>query len=106
MPFFCAGDQARDDHPFDDQMWNVREDEAIFYCAGLALVGIADNIFHRVELLKHQVPFQAGRKARAAHAAEFRFFERGDDAIPIQGLHQGSRYGVFFPCGGGTRVGV
>ena len=104
--FFCAGNQARDDHPFDDQMWKVREDKAIFYCARLALVGIADYIFHWIRLLTNQIPFQAGRKAGAAHAAEFRFFKRGDDAVPIQRLHQSSRYGVFFSGGGWSSVRI
>src|ERR1700681_352986 len=87
-------------------MWEVREDEAIFYCAGLALVCIADDVLYGVRLLAHQVPFQAGRKARAAHAAEFRFLERGDDTIPIQRLHQSSRYCVLLSCTGRSRVRV
>ena len=56
--FFCSGDEARDNHAFDDQIGNVREDKAIFYGAGLTLVCVANNVFHGVRLLANQVPFQ------------------------------------------------
>ena len=64
-----AGDETGEDHAFDDEMREVGEDEAVLDGAGLAFVGVADDVFHGIGLLANQVPLHAGGKARAAHAA-------------------------------------
>src|SRR5207244_10719085 len=37
----CAGDDAGDEHAFDEEMRQIRNDEAVFDCAGLAFIRVA-----------------------------------------------------------------
>src|SRR5947208_1576698 len=62
----AAGDQAA----FDQKMRIVPHDLAVFAGARLRLVGIDDEIMRAaVGLLRHERPFQSGRKSGAAAPA-------------------------------------
>ncbi len=72
----------------------LREDEAILDRAGLAFVGVADDVFFRARLLADQLPFRFGGKSRAAQAAKARGFQQREGGIPIARLHQAPDDGV------------
>src|SRR6266849_6306829 len=99
----CAGDDAGDEHAFDEEMRQMRHDEAVFDSAGLAFISVADDVFHRVALFADELPLHAGRKSGAAHASEFRSFELSDDIIEGARLDQFSNDSVFF--GIAVRIG-
>ena len=72
-----AGDQAA----LDQQMRIVPHDLAVLAGAGLGLVGIDDEIVRpAVRLLGHERPFEAGREAGAAAAAQAGRLHLVDDA--------------------------
>ena len=73
-----AGDQAA----LDQQMRIVPHDLAVLAGAGLGLVGIDDEIARpAVRFLRHERPFQAGRKAGAAAAALAGRLDLVDDRV-------------------------
>jgi hypothetical protein len=59
----------------------VAQDIAILEGARLAFVGIADDVLVARESPRHEAPLQAGRKTRAATAAQNRLLDFGDDLI-------------------------
>src|SRR6267142_1576027 len=99
-----AGDDAGDEHSFDEEMRKMRHDEAVFDRAGLAFIGVADDVFHRVALFADEIPLHAGRKSGAAHTAKFRSLELSDDIVEGAGLHETANDAVFF--GISVRIGL
>src|SRR6266850_1267456 len=97
-----AGDNAGDEHAFDEEMRQMRHDEAVFDRAGLAFIGVADNVFHRVALFADELPLHAGRKSGSAHTAKFRSLELRDGIVEGAGLHETANDAVFF----GISVGI
>src|SRR6266851_359481 len=93
---FRAGDEAGDDHAFDEEMRKVGHDEAVFDGAGLAFVRVAHDIFNGIGLLANQVPFQAGGKTGAAHAFQFGCLQFCEDIVPGFGLNELARDAVIF----------
>ena len=91
MPWRRAGDDARDDHPFDDQMRRVAHDVAVLDRARLALVGVADDVLLAAGRVADRLPLHAGRKAGAAQAAQSARLERRDDAVAIARRNQALR---------------
>src|SRR6266852_2096073 len=91
-----AGDNAGDEHAFDEEMRQMRHDEAVFDRAGLAFIGVADDVFHRVALFADELPLHAGRKSGSAHTAKFRSLELRDDIVEGAGLHELANDAVFF----------
>src|SRR5437016_348912 len=77
-----AGHQAGDDHAFDEEMRQVSHDEAVLDRAGLAFIGVADNVFHGIGLFANKIPLHAGGKSGPAHAFQFRGFELCEDIVP------------------------
>src|SRR5438105_15075346 len=69
-------------------MRQLGEDEAIFDGAGLALIGIADDVFFRSCGLADGIPLQMRREAGATHAAQASFFEVGQEGIEIASLQK------------------
>ena len=67
-----------DRHALDQRMRVVAHDVAVLERAGLAFVGIADEILLALVLLRHEAPLEAGGKARAAAAAQRRLLHFGD----------------------------
>src|SRR2546423_13961364 len=63
-------------------MRQIGHDEAVLDGAGLAFIGVADNVFHGIGLFANEIPFHAGGKSRAAHAFQFGGFELGEDRLP------------------------
>ena len=59
----------RDRHAFEHRMRVVTQDVAILERAGLPLVGITDEIFLALILLRHEAPLEPSRKTSAAAAA-------------------------------------
>ena len=62
----CAGDDAGDEHAFDDEMRQMRHDEAVLDCPGLAFIGVADDVFRRARMVAEALPLGAGGEPRAA----------------------------------------
>src|SRR6516162_4471206 len=74
----AAGDQAA----LDEKMRIVSHDLAILAGPGFRLVGIDDEIMRTpVGLLRHERPFQSGRKSRAAAPALPRRLDFIDDSV-------------------------
>ena len=74
----AAGDQAA----LDEQMRIVPHDLAVLAGAGLGFVGVDDEIMRPVaDRLGHERPFQAGREAGAAAAAQARGLHLVDDGV-------------------------
>jgi len=102
--FFCAGNESGDDHAFGDEMREMAEDETVLDGAGLALVGVADDVFHRIGLLADEIPLHPSGESGAAHAAELGFFENGENGVEIASGDQLAESAVFFVVG--IRIGV
>src|SRR6185369_12090417 len=69
------------DHAFDDDMRVVTQDVAILERAGLAFVGVADEIFLPGKRTGHEAPFQSGWKTGATATAQRRLFHLRDDLL-------------------------
>ncbi len=91
-----SGDQAGDDHALDEEMRQVSHDEAVLDGAGLAFIGVADNIFHGIRLLADEIPFHAGGKSGAAHAFQLGGFELREYVVPGLGLNELANDAVLF----------
>jgi len=98
-----ASDNAGDEHAFNQEMRQMRHDEAVFDRAGLAFIGVADDVFHGVALFADEIPLHAGGKSSSAHAAKFRSLELSEDVVEGSGLHELANDAVFF--GIAVRVG-
>ena len=66
-------------HAFDKHIGVAFEHHAVGEGAAIALVGIADDIFAVARAVGHRLPFDAGREAGAATAAQARLGDFGDD---------------------------
>src|SRR5947209_7720540 len=75
--------QAAEDHSLQHQMWQLGQNKAIFNGAGLAFIGIADQIFFRRSRLAHRLPLQMRGITGAAHALQPASLDLGQQAIPI-----------------------
>jgi len=75
-------------HAFDQRMGIVTNDVAVLESARFAFICIADEVFLARELARHEAPLQAGRKTRAATAAQGRSLEVGDDLFRRDFLFQ------------------
>ena len=72
---------SRDGHAFDQQVRVVTQDVPVFARAGLAFVGITNDIFVAGKTARHEAPLQAGGEARAAAPAQGRQLHVGDDGF-------------------------
>ena len=80
-----GGDQAA----LDEKMRIVPHDLPVLAGAGLRLVGVDDEIVRPpIRLLRHERPFEAGREAGAAAAAQAGLLHLVDD--PVAALARGS----------------
>src|SRR5690606_6881868 len=68
-------------HALDEGMRVVTQDVAVVAGAGLALVGVAHHVFLAGGVARHEAPLHAGRKARAAAAAQTRGLHFLDDLL-------------------------
>jgi len=102
--FIRAGDETGEDHALGDEMREMTEDETVFDGAGLAFVGIADDVFDWAGLFADEIPLHPGGKAGAAHAAKLGIFECGEDGVEIGGGDEFAEGAVFFVVG--IRVGA
>src|SRR5439155_19015154 len=59
----------------------VAQDVAVLAGSRFALIGVDDEIGRPVALLRHERPFEPGRKTRAAAAAQSRFLDLVDDPV-------------------------
>ena len=82
--------------PSIEQMRKMRHDEAVFDSAGLALIGIADDIFDRIGFLADEIPLHARGKTCATHAPQFRGFELSEDVVKGARLNELSDNAIFF----------
>ena len=73
-----------DNHAFDQGVGIEEDDVAVFEGAGLAFVGIANDVFGAGEGAGHKAPFETGGKARAAAAAQAGGFDFGDHVVLAQ----------------------
>ena len=83
----AAGDQDA----FDQLMRIVFHQQPILAGARLALVGIDDDVLRLGRRARHEAPFHAGGKSRAAAAAQSRDFDLFDDLLGshLHGLEKG-----------------
>ncbi len=79
-----------DNHALDHRMRVRFQNAAVHERAGIALVGIAEYVFDLPRAFTGELPFQAGRKAGAAAAAQTRLLHLVDD-LYIRHLQQGAR---------------
>ena len=70
-----------DRHALDDDVRVVAQDVAVLEGTRLTLVGVADKVLLTRELPRHEAPFQAGGKARAAPAPQSGGLHFGDDLL-------------------------
>src|SRR6266850_436453 len=98
-----AGNNTGDQHAFDEEMRQMCHDEAVFDRAGLAFIGVADDILDGAAFLADEIPLHARGKSGAAHAAEFRSFELSEDIVEGPGLNELARDAIFF--GIAVRIG-
>src|SRR6266851_3434957 len=91
-----AGDQAGDDHALDEEMRQIGHDEAVLDGAGLAFIGVANNVFHGIGLLADEIPLHAGGKSGAAHAFQFGGFELREYVVPGLGLNEFANDAILF----------
>ena len=73
-----------DQHSFDQLVWVIMKDVAVFKRARLRFVSIADQIDRPLFVRFDKAPFQATRETRAAAAAESGIFYFVDDVIARQ----------------------
>src|SRR5262249_10809585 len=79
-----------DGHAFQNAVRIALQHAAIHECAGVTFIGIANDVLHGRDLLRHQVPLEPGRVASAtsaSQAARLYFF----DHVPRG--HSGKRFG-------------
>src|SRR6266850_2293640 len=98
-----AGDNAGDEHAFDEEMRQIGHNETVFNRAGLAFIGVANDVFHRVTFFADEFPLHAGGKSGPAHTAKFRSLELSEDLVEGPGLNEIANDAVFF--GIAVRVG-
>ncbi|MNT49547.1 hypothetical protein D3C72_1864090 [compost metagenome] len=70
-----------DGHAFDQRVRVVADDVAVLERAGLAFIGVADQVFLPRERARHEAPLQAGREARTAAAPQARGLDVGDHLL-------------------------
>ena len=70
-----------DRHPFDQDERIAFDQHAIREGAGVAFVGIADNVFLWRRRLRHRAPLDTGREAGAAAPAQARRNHLFDDRL-------------------------
>src|SRR5437762_58411 len=68
-------------HAFEHGVRVVAHEVAILERAGLPLIRVADQVFFALVLLRHEAPFEAGRKTRAATASQRRFLHFSHDLV-------------------------
>ena len=84
-PAFLGADREHaEQHALQDQVRLGGQDFPVLERARLGLIGVADHVLRDGLLRRDQVPFAAGREASAAHAAQARILERGDETRGIQ----------------------
>ena len=79
--FCCAHDVSANDHAFEKRMRVAFDLVAVHVGAGVALVGVADDVFDVGLGFGEEVPLVAGEEARAAAAAETCCLDLLDDSI-------------------------
>ena len=78
----ARADRVRGDRePFEDRVRVAFGDAAVHERAGVALVGVADDVLDVARHVAREAPLHAGREAGAASAAKAGLLERGDDVV-------------------------
>ena len=72
---------GRDGHAFNQCVWIVTNDVAVFECARLTFVGVTYQIFLPRILAWHKAPFEPSRETRTATATQSRQFHFIDDVV-------------------------
>ena len=76
-----TGNQA----PFDQLVWVMPHQVAVFASAGFAFVGVDDKVvWSSIGFLGHEGPLQSGRESGAAAATQTRGFDFVDDLVTTQ----------------------
>ena len=81
MPCGGAHDVAADDHAFEQRVRIALDLVAVHVSAGVALVGIADDVFLAGLGLRQKLPFVAGEITGAAASAQLRRLDLLDDVL-------------------------
>src|SRR6202035_3403 len=72
---------AADREALDERVRVIAQDVAVMTGPGLTLVGIADQVLLQRRVARHETPFGAGGKSRAAAAAQARSLHGVDDLL-------------------------
>ena len=72
VALFGLNGPCADDHAFHQQMRVVFQQVAVLEGARLHFVGVADEVFRALHVLRHEAPFHAGWKSGAASATQIR----------------------------------
>ena len=75
---------TRDQHPFEQLVRIFVNNVAVFECARLGFVGVADQIHRSLFVRLDKAPFQTAGECRSAAAAKSRVFDFVDDVIARQ----------------------
>src|SRR4030095_8917806 len=87
-----------------EQVRHLLEEEAILERAGLALVGVADDVLRVARRVAHDLPLDAGGEAGAAHAPQLAGLEAGDERVGV--ATGGQRAGGAVPLAGPVGIAV
>ena len=69
VAFRRAGGEAGNGHAFDQAVWIAFHEYPVRECAGVALVGVADDVLLLAGRIEHGSPLDVGWKPGAAPAA-------------------------------------
>ena len=85
VPLRRAGGQARDGHPFNQAVGIALHENPIREGAGVALVGVADDVLLLAGRIEHGAPLDVGGETSTAAAAQSRGLDLVDHRRGIAG---------------------
>ena len=97
---------AGEDHALDEAVRVILHQVTVNVGAGVALVGVGDDVLDARRLRGDGAPLAAGREARAATAAEIGFFHRGEHRFRRAHQRLGQRRVTTLLPVGGQRAGT
>ncbi len=77
----CANGIGANDHPFEHGMRITFQYTAVHECAGVPLIGVADDEFWRSRSLATGFPFVSGRESPTSSASQARSLDFSNDLL-------------------------
>ena len=85
----AAGREHPEHQALEHEVRLLGQDLAVLEGARLGLVGVADRVLRLGLLLRDQLPLRAGREPGAAHAAQLRLLQLGDQVAGVELAREG-----------------